>query len=636
MKMTCVEDKVIAIGYSAYPLPDGKYYVFSDFSEEAHILSKEQFTILSLCNVPRTIMDHALHIELQREGLALLKSLHERMIRAFWPRLDPEHKLLLIHQDILDALEQFAEKSLLCSQESVLKRIAHSVGRRTEHTIANQKITYVGIPTCSRPDSLLRSMDSYMSNALKYGENPIWIVVDDSRDGHSIEKNRHVLQHLRSQYRSSILYTNRAKRRDYCLKLAKYSGIDARTIAFALLGSDSFPPSIGASRNSLLLVSNGALTMQCDDDTICRTIRPPGYRDGVRFHSRNDLSDYWFFRDESSMEDILKPISENIIRSHEALLGRSVAAYSSELVLNNVPVDLSDVDDHFLRRATSEQAFVGLSFLGAAGDPGSPVTIHRLLSSGDTLYRLLSGPQEYAVARNTRHILRCTNQNTLTSMPFCIPMNMGLDNRTYVPPFMPILRAEDAVFMHSHAKIYPNSLTALLPLAIWHLPPVQRHLNKDPFTIRRFNANIFLARIISELSLVSGNSPKERLYSLGQSLISVSTFKDFDFIRYIKDMWLSTNLTLVHHIYSRLSSLEEESCVFGVDLAKLLQNVEENLLCPDYFVPSDLMGRDNCEQISLKQLIHQYGLVVSMWPDIVDASRELSGKGHDMTSEIIV
>ena len=111
-------------------------------------------------------------------------------------------------------------------------------------------ITYIGIPTHSRPARMRAAVASYLANLEAFGRDATVIVCDDAREPAMQQENREALLGLSGDIR----YIGRVERQDLADRLARIAGIPTEIARFGLLGEDTVP-TYGATRNTLMVLA---------------------------------------------------------------------------------------------------------------------------------------------------------------------------------------------------------------------------------------------------------------------------------------------------------------------------------------------------------------------------------------------
>ena len=217
-------------------------------------------------------------------------------------------------------------------------------------------ITSIGIPTRRRPQCLQKCLASFLNNLAYYQrEATIW-VIDDAHDEASQKATRRVIE----KWDADIRYVNRNMRARIAKILAARCGIPESVTHFALLGSEVIPDSYGASRNTLLLLTAGELTLQADDDTQCSTASIPNRLKSLRISDLSDPNSYHFFENQEEAFEAVKFKQTGILALHEKWLGSHTRKHAASIPKAN----FAELDPSLLARFFHPDSTVSMSFLG--------------------------------------------------------------------------------------------------------------------------------------------------------------------------------------------------------------------------------------------------------------------------------
>ncbi len=144
----------------------------------------------------------------------------------------------------------------------------------------------VEFPTRNRTAELDRSLRSYVENARAHEREIQFSVSDQSDEAQSKDANLSVLERIGKDFAVSVSYGNYEEKRAFAKELAAISGVSRDILDFALFNPMQIPCAVGANRNALLLQAVGELTVQVDDDTLCRLAPSPSLRQGITVSSK--------------------------------------------------------------------------------------------------------------------------------------------------------------------------------------------------------------------------------------------------------------------------------------------------------------------------------------------------------------
>ena len=266
---------------------------------------------------------------------------------------------------VRDQLAALADAGLLVSYPRALELLRG----RTDGE-APPRVGVVGVPTRHRPACLDRCLRTLVASCREHGRSPDVFVVDDSTDPALAAANRGVRDALRSAYDGGMVYVGPAERAALADRLARSAGLDPADVRFGLLG-DGFPVTIGAVRNTLLLLAAGKLLLQLDDDTIPAPAPLPGARPGVAASSQFDPTEFWFPGDSPTPRPT-EPA--DLLAVHEQLLGRTLAdccRRAGSRPGGGLPAGAAGRPSRVTAAGAGDSGMSALYLLMLAGRPGS-------------------------------------------------------------------------------------------------------------------------------------------------------------------------------------------------------------------------------------------------------------------------
>ncbi len=528
---------------------------------------------------------------------------------------------------VAERLAQFVEEGLLASEADLRSEIRALAGPPTENGGTSQgAITSVGIPTRDRTGCLRRGLASYIENIQHHGRTTNFVVVDDASSAETQEQNRRVLRKLKKRYGANLFYAHRQQRAHFAERLAGQADIPQEVVRFALLGDERCEATYGATRNALLLHTAGERCLQVDDDTICAVAAAPGAQAGLALTSNPEVPESWFFGEAGEALDAVSFTDEDFLSVHEAFLGKPLHRCINAHTEGDLHVD--DFDAHFLRNMQVPEARVAVSFAGAVGDSGMRTNVPRVFSRDATYERLVDTAQTYQTNVNTRHLLRAASRPSITNGASCMTMNIGLDNRSLLPPFMPVGRNEDGIFGAALRMCFQQAYRAYLPYVVRHAPPERRSHNAHEIRFEFFNANDILVRLMLSTEGWPRTDGAPALQALGRYLKDIGALSRAAFVDFAGGVCRQAVGHQVSHVQRLLAEDRVAPAYWVEDVQRFLATAQEAVTQENLCVPVDLEGNPHERLALLQDLISQFGALLICWPTLVEAARELRDRGQ--------
>jgi len=513
-------------------------------------------------------------------------------------------------------LTSWVEESLIISEAELRKAVVRLRTTDAGTPEPGRRITTIGIPTRERNGALARALRSYLTSARHHGPHPRFLIAGTPEpDGRTeLEED---LDALRQEFGAEIVYLDVHTKERMAAHVASETGCRKDLVRFALLGDARFRSDYGANRNALLLATAGELCILVDDDTLPPDAVLPSFGSGIEVSSRFDPNDYWF--DEPPWGSI--PASDvDFVGLHQDMLGRHPRSVLGEYAGDDVSVEA--LESPLLELLKRPDAYIGLTFLGHEGDAGTATNGWRLFLEGQSLERLVAPGYQERVRRRTcgRTVIR----RTISDGHFCAAMNLGLDNRQALPPFMPVGRNEDGVFSAALSATAPNCLRGFREgFVIRHAPLEFRSPFPAPIRFEGLKANDMLAMLIRELCAIGAYGSRASLKRLGRDLAELGRLEQGEFDAWVRSFVLR-NLGLavgeVEHGAAVRGSVCQE---LGADLSTYLRSMEAYVLRNDCDVPIDLDGTSAERRQRFRTLIRRYGELLTCWPDLMQCARTI-------------
>jgi hypothetical protein len=503
-------------------------------------------------------------------------------------------------------------------------------------------IDAIGFPTGGdRTPLLARAVESFAANLRTHGRRADFIVADNSTQPEHRAGIRAKAEELSRTLDVPIYYSGETERRRFAEALVRRSGCRADSVEFALFDPLGIGFSCGANRNALLLHEAGRMFCSVDDDVICRLAEPPELREArLSMFSNTDPFSRWLFADRESALAAGHFVERDFLAEHEHLLGRDVGALFADGIAEH-EIDLTDTGDDLLRRLELGDARVRTTFLGHLGDPGIPSSCYFLYYERENLRRLIESEAHYLSVFGSRSVLTSVLTRTIGDASVSPGMAMGLDHRELLPPFFPVLHAEDFAFGATAWQCCPGAVAGHLPLTVLHQPPTGKSILQPSDLSAENRVVIFefahvLTRLILDFVPAQHATAAERTIALGRHLTALATQPAADFIEALRETILKHESEKLGYLETLLADETDAPDYWRHDLETFLQHAREALSADDFDIPYDLKAHRTPEQnrVLMQQLIARYGQLLIDWPAIVTTATELRKSGTSPAARI--
>jgi hypothetical protein len=592
-----------------FPLGDRAELVYSPLTREACILSPVAVGLVHSCWTFATLQDHAARLCRQL-------NLAQEQERA-----------------VLGELSALVKTGLLVSRTDLENHCRlHSDTRCTSAPIAT-----IGIPTRNRPESLACCLESYLESGRRRGRTNDYVIVDDTEDALVRERNREMLRSLQARFRATIHYAGPAEKARYAEALLKQSGLPPDAVQFGLLNPEACAITTGSSRNLLLLHTVGDVLLQVDDDTLGCLAPAPSAQRGLAFSSRYDPTEFWFPEEGRPISPEMSTDGD-LLAIHETLLGRSLG----ECLATRGGVEQVDLDQTsaaFFRKLGTGRGRVLVTAAGVAGDSGMGSSLYFLSLDATSRTRLLRTERAYRHTLETHQVMRAVTRPTVCDRAFCMALNLGLDNRQLLPPFMPVQRNQDGIFAAVARTCVGDSFFGFLPWVLLHAPPTRPRLSPAGSwngAIRLHSGQMIQALLRSITLRPDLSNVAQNLRELGKAVTAIGCLPMSDFEEFLRLQVWDQMSKQASQFAGQLQQFGGQPDFWANDVHHLLAMMREELAKDRYAIPWDLSGGSDDRSAAelFRRLVLRFGQLLQVWPDMVEAARDLRAHGVRPASKI--
>jgi hypothetical protein len=297
---------------------------------------------------------------------------------------------------------------------------------------------------------------------------------------------------------------------------------------------------------------------------------------------------------------------------HDLFLGKGLDLLTSRIERSS--------DHLLLKRLRAGNATIKVTYNGAAiirnGQPKDPAE------------------KEMAVRLLIPDRLRLTmplGSNALFNGMFCQNGFMGLDNRDILPPFMPVLNNEEAVFGMILERCPELGGSLRMPWRSFRENSRIRSYPSDLFTRVGVTMYDILCHCLAAYAPSHGkHDAPTAVRSVGRYLQQIGSLPLPDFENHLRGL-LRRYLCLTPLIMGfDAKNYKGDSYTKQNLVVKIWEPLQKDMNREDYIVPFELTrGRslEQARQLS-KKLVFQYGALLDHWPDIISTAKALRRKNR--------
>ena len=516
------------------------------------------------------------------------------------------------------------EAGLLIGLGDLVERCAAAgAGQGAPVSIGN-----IVIPTAGNEERLRRVIGTFARNARDYGRSPEITVSCNGAPGAGA-----LIASLAQSETVKITLVTDADRAGYGAALAKRAGVDPAIVEFALGDPFGTGFACGANRNALLLRNAGRPYLSLDDDTACEITEAPGKgrEQGLAVFSSRDAFERWFYPTYAEAYEGRTAVACDYLGLHESLLGQSVNA----LVGREAKLEFTGASDELIRRLQETDGRIVATFTGHYGHPGIPTSYYYLTYRGNTLERLIGrGEKQYRAFMSSGGVCALVPRTAVADASLSPGMAFGVDARMLIPPFPPVMHAEDFVWGAAVWECCAAGFAGHLPVALRHDPGIGRGIiapplaGQPPVAMWEF-AHILRGILCSWAPPAGMSETAARMDSLGRHLCDLAGASAVDFDEYLRGFVLQHEGDKIGFMEQCLAEESDAPDFWRRDVEEYIEQTRLALVEPDFVVPFDMRGKWSAEEARrlMQRLVLEYGRLLRAWPALFEAAREESEGG---------
>jgi hypothetical protein len=469
----------------AHHLPGGRVLVRNPRNGRQAVLTPDVYGALLGCRRFHTLADHA------------------RRLTALNPALAGQEA------EVLDVLRSVQADGLMLAADiyPVTLKPASPPKYHVDKPV-------VAVLTWERPEALDRCLAS-LAERVNAETVARFVIIDDSRSETARSANRARTEAFAESAGAPVLYLGAEEQRGFMEAIIRQIPALESQVRF-LLDRERWAEhwTSGLARTVSLLISVGQRLVVFDDDVVCEVYEPE-HAGGVGFAENErearfygDRSDWQEERAEAGLDPVLR---------HLRVLGSSLDDALAALGVPDLsPQDFSGADLETLERLRPDSRVL-VSECGSMGDAGTANLNWIAALEGSSLERLLSDPDTVEHALTTRNCWVGQRRHHFLPRAY-MSQCTGLDNRSLLPPYTPVLRGEDQLFGSMVHFIHPHAVVADQAWAVAHLPVPERRWSEEE---QRFDTsqpfqNFALAAMSGDRGHSRAREPLKRLGHLAR------------------------------------------------------------------------------------------------------------------------
>lgn len=449
-------------------------------------------------------------------------------------------------------------------------------------------------------------------------------VIDSTDTPDGVAATRLVAAEVARTWGMSVEVADLRARAAFAERLAKAAGLPPSLLRFALGDSHGCGRDTGANRTAMQLACLDRVVLSSDDDTLCRP--HGGVADRIRVTSEHDPTQVQLFASLAAAQQAVPPANVSLFLAHEQLLGHNL----NDLLATRTPeaTTIDDLSGSLIASLVGGRARASVTSSGLLGDSGARYPSF-YLRRPEVRDQLRSLPEDdYASLLTSRQIVRLTRSPVLGSGDFFMSTHFAYDGRTFLPPFVPVLRGQDITFARMLRMSTPTQLIGHVPVAVLHQPIDERRVDRAqlaPAGETTAFSYLLEACLRTAASATKGVPPgPPRLAAIGQHLRDLAAQDESvrnDLIRNVVAEATTVSLSRTEELVRALGTT---TGAWVEDMQCLMLNERQRLYLARP-IASDLAERFGAERARslMPVMLDEFGQLLESWPAIREAARTL-------------
>lgn len=496
------------------------------------------------------------------------------------------------------------------------------------------RVDSIGIPTTGHKERLGRVISSFARNAREYGR-ALEFMVSSNGPAATAGETAALVESLAREESVKITLLDDEERLRYARRLAERAGVDPEIAIFAISDPLKAGFACGANRNAMLLRNSGRAYLSLDDDMVCEMAVAPEKisQEGLVVFSSRDGFERWFYPEYGKAFEGRRMVQGDYLALHEQMLGHSVGAFLARAK----KLDMIGVTDPMLRRLQETDGRIVATFTGHSGHPGIPTSYYYLTFREETLERLTrDGEAQYRAYLASGGVCALAPRMAIADASLSPGMAIGIDARVLIPPFPPVMHAEDFVWGATIWQCCAAAFAGHLPVTVRHDPGLARGIIAPPLNGKRAVAMWEFAHLLRGMLLGWMPPPGSldtavRMDSLGRYLCDVAGSPAGEFHEYLRWYVMGHESDKIAFMETCLEEERDAPGFWRADVEDYIDQTRRALAEPDFDIPFDMREKWTADEARglIQGMVREYGRLLRAWPGLVEAAGEGGGSMKD-------
>jgi hypothetical protein len=363
------------------------------------------------------------------------------------------------------------------------------------------------------------------------------------------------------------------------------------------------------NRNAILLYCIDKKVVNADDDTLFGYLaykKPAGFIEKTiagRTYQRIQKNPFLSFSEKGwdDYKNCLVPLKENPFLEFDRVLGSSPQSLGFNFPLNGII------------KVAHSGVFGGRWYM-------SPLAI---IDANPLNYRFWKNQTDYTEAKQFPYTLYLSPAINLTTNPFFFAAHFGYDTSVILPPFLPHIRNDDAIWSALVREMYPDSPLCRLPFAICH----NRKTDSLPdLSLLRADItnNGLIGLIINYIGdTIQSDTAEAYLKSLGDGLVSAAKLGKASWRDLTQGLYAGMQNGMIRQAEQKLGSLCGKPSFLAADLRYYIDVLKRESGMVRPWIPLEFAQFGDRAEALFREYVKRSGELFLAWPELWEKAKSL-------------
>ena len=530
----------------------------------------------------------------------------------------------LKQKHILRSVHNYAEERTFNKASADLNR--EDFNKTTESH--NRSDIAVSVITCKRPELFRNTVKSIFENSNILNKRNPFYIFDDSETDEEEKKNKMILESLSGNNCSRVIYIGEKEKHVYIesLKRECSSEIIQENLYNYIFFGQSEAVEIkgsGGNKNSALLMQAGTKAVVFDDDIQYRIYKRDSFKSDLTF-TEDILPDTDFFSSMKKLTSICSETDIDLINYINNILGKKTRS-----LIDNTSLADTIISPLLWEKLENNKSRVNAVFGGIAGGRwfSRPFPVYHY--DGICRKKSYRNKKNYEKIKQSPVSLLLPDSLLISKVPFCVSTVLGFDGNKILPPFPPIGRNPDGVWVKLLQILDKYSFIGNLPYAVYHETGNRFLFTQEDYENTTPGIGVLTSLIFEYIfNKKIANLRKPNYQTFSKFLTEVSCFDDNYFITMCHELWLNYTGQIIGELEQLLKKNRKKPVYWAEDAANYIALLKKKLNNPLNAVPQELSkiyGIEKSLEI-YKYFLNDYGMLIGKWPVIWNSAVKINRK----------